>query len=316
MVILASVNKVYYGYPISNSLEEGSFSSFYAKLSNLRERGDDRYIPRVPVKKHTLILAIEELPERPLGLRRILKGIDWGDGGYGCREFPDTCQDMASGWLQWSIRKSIGSIIMPFGDERDFQSVLNNAERELTQLCRVSPRLECVSMASGFMVAPKRWGFPNLMHSSFAEASVILNKVFIPQPFPFGRPDLGRNTMLSPLPRQDLDEIGIHMITKKSQTDWQRFYVGLCLIGYSFRLLLLFIVVICVFRAIICQRPMLWRIDPVAIWLLGCTLIHSGLYMLIGLTAFSGTPYTILAAPIAVALYARIINSDSLLTFG
>jgi len=315
LVILATVQNTHYGSSISNSLEEGGFNRFYGKLSNLRERGDDRYIPRVPVKKQALSLAIEELPERPLGLRPILASIDWGDADYSCREYPDTCQDMASGWLQWSIRKSIGSMIMPYGNERQFQWVLNGAERELDELCKISTRLECVSMASGFMVAPKRWGFQDVLNATFIEASMILDKVFIPQTFPFGSPDLSRNTMAGPLASQELDKYGIHLIAKKSQISWQRLYIGLSLVGYSLRLFLSIAFVICILGSLR-QRSMLRCIDPVALWLFSCALIHSGLYTLISLTAFSGSPYTILAAPIAVVLYARIINNFSPLTLG
>jgi len=315
LVILATVQNTHYGSSISNSLEEGGFNRFYGKLSNLRERGDDRYIPRVPVKKQALSLAIEELPERPLGLRPILASIDWGDADYSCREYPDTCQDMASGWLQWSIRKSIGSMIMPYGNERQFQWVLNGAERELDELCKISTRLECVSMASGFMVAPKRWGFQDVMNATFIEASMILDKVFVPQTFPFGSPDLSRNTMVGPLASQELDKYGIHLIAKKSQIGWQRLYIGLSLVGYSLRLFLSIAFVICILGSLR-QGSMLRGIDPVALWLLSCALIHSSLYTLISLTAFSGSPYTILAAPIAVVLYARIINNYSPLTLG
>ena len=314
LVILASVQKSHYGYLISNSLEEGSFNRFYGKLSNLRERGDDRYIPRVPVKKQALSIAMEELPERPLGLRHILAGIDWGDAEYSCREYPDTCKDMASGWLQWSIRKSIGTMIMPYGSEREFQLVLNSAERELDRLCKISTRLECVSMASGFMIAPKRWGFQDILNTTYIEAFMLLDKVFIPQPFPFGPPDLSRNTTVSPLARQDLDEMGIHLIAKKSQIRWQRFYIGLSLIGYYLRLFLFIAFVLCILSSIY-QRSVLRCVDPVAVWLLICALFHSGLYTLISLTAFSGSPYTILAAPIAVVVYARIINNSPSLVF-
>jgi len=313
LVILASVQKTYYGSFISNSLEEGGFNRFYGKLSNLRERGDNLYIPRVPVKKQTLSLAIEELPERPLGLRHILAGIDWGDADYSCREYFDTCNDMASGWLQWSIRKSISTMIMPYGNEREFQLVLNSAERELDELCMTSSRLECVSMVSGFMVAPKRWGYQDVPKATFIEASLILDKVFIPQPFPFGHPDLSRSTTVGPLARQELDKNGIHLIAKKSQIRWQRLYVGLSLVGYSLRLFLSIALVICLLRSL-CQPSTLRKcVDPVAVWLLSCALIHSGLYTLISLTAFSGSPYTILTAPIAVVLYARIINNFSFL---
>jgi len=47
--------------------------------------------------------------------------------------------------------------------------------------------------------------------------------------------------------------------------------------------------------------------DPVAIWLLCCTLIHVALYGLLGLISFPGLPYTILVAPIAVFFYARLV---------
>jgi hypothetical protein len=117
------------------------------------------------------------------------------------------------------------------------------------------------------------------------------------------------------LASQELDKYGIHLIAKKSQISWQRLYIGLSLIGYSLRLFLSIAFVICILGSLR-QGSMLRGIDPVALWLLSCALIHSSLYTLISLTAFSGSPYTILAAPIAVVLYARVINNYSPLTLG
>lgn len=49
--------------------------------------------------------------------------------------------------------------------------------------------------------------------------------------------------------------------------------------------------------------------DPEAIWLLYCTLIHVALCSLLGLLTFPVLPYTVLAAPIAVGFYARIVDT-------
>jgi hypothetical protein len=311
VAILRSVQATHYGYPLSNSLEEGGLSRFYGNLSALRVRGDSAYIPRVSVKKRALLLAIEELPDRPEGLRRILTGIDWRDGDYGCHEYPDTCQDMASGWLVWALRKSIANQLRPPANEAHFQAVLSQLSQEVDQLCNTSSRLECVYQSSGYSTKPIRWGFVNLPMELGRETVGILGKVFVPQPFPFGRPDLSRHTWKGPLARADLQRLWLReQIPLPEQLFWQRLYVAISLIGFLLRWLLLGLALL---SLTLFRRPSLvkFQLDPVAIWLLSCSLIQSAIYVLIGLVSFSGSPYTILTAPIAVGLYARLIGEPS-----
>jgi hypothetical protein len=307
MAILRHQQQSYYGYPLANSMEEGGFSRFYGKLSRLRLRGDDQYIPRVPIKKKTILTAIQELPDTQLGLRRILLGIDW-KSDYGCRTYPDTCQDMASGWLQWSLRKSIDTMISPDANEYIFQKVISNSERELEALCGQSERFACDSSASGFLLKPDRWGFKDLPQAIYRELSGVAFLTFIPNPFPLGRPDLSRSTFLSLLPKSDLEAIGIRVIPKTQQLTWQRFYVALSLLGTLLRWTFLIAALLALFLSAI-RRKVLCGFDPVAIWLLCCTLIHVALYSLLGLISFPGLPYTVLAAPIAVGFYARLVDT-------
>jgi hypothetical protein len=307
MAILRHQQQSYYGYPLANSMEEGGFSRFYGKLSKLRLRGDDQYIPRVPIKKKTILTAIQELPDTQLGLRRILLGIDW-KSDYGCRTYPDTCQDMASGWLQWSLRKSIATMISPDANEYIFQKVISNSERELEALCGQSERFVCDSSASGFLLKPDRWGFKDLPQAIYRELSGVAFLTFIPNPFPFGHPDLSRSTFLSILPKSDLEAIGIRVIPKIQQLTWQRFYVALSLLGTLLRWTFLIAALLALFLSAI-RRKVLCGFDPVAIWLLCCTLIHVALYSLLGLISFPGLPYTVLAAPIAVGFYARLVDT-------
>jgi hypothetical protein len=307
MAILRNQQQSYYGYPLANSMEEGGFSRFYGKLSRLRLRGDDQYIPRVPIKKKTILTAIQELPDTQLGLRRILLGIDW-KSDYGCRTYPDTCQDMASGWLQWSLRKSIDTMISPDANEYIFQKVISNSERELEALCGQSERFACDSSASGFLLKPDRWGFKDLPQAIYRELSGVAFLTFIPNPFPLGRPDLSRSTFLSLLPKSDLEAIGIRVIPKTQQLTWQRFYVALSLLGTLLRWTFLIAALLALFLSAI-RRKVLCGFDPVAIWLLCCTLIHVALYSLLGLISFPGLPYTVLAAPIAVGFYARLVDT-------
>jgi hypothetical protein len=305
MAILRHQQQSYYGYLLSNSMEEGGFSRFYGKLSRLRLRGDDQYIPRVPIKKKTIQAAISELPETQLGLRRMLLGIDWNND-YGCRAYPDTCQDMASGWLQWSLRKRIAAMILPDANEYRFQMVISNSERELEALCGKSERFACDSSASGFLLKPDRWGFKDLPRDVYREVSDVAFLTFIPNSFPLGRPDLSRSTFSSLLPKADLEAIGIRVIPKSQQLTWQRFYLVLSLLGTLLRWIFLIAALIVLFLT--ARRQMVFSsFDPVAIWLLCCTLIHVALYSLLGLISFPGSPYTILAAPIALGLYARIV---------
>lgn len=307
MAILRHQQQSYYGYPLANSMEEGGFSRFYGKLSRLRLRGDDQYIPRVPIKKKTILTAIQELPDTQLGLRRILLGIDW-KSDYGCRTYPDTCQDMASGWLQWSLRKSIATMISPDANEYIFQKVISNSERELEALCGQSERFACDSSASGFLLKPDRWGFKDLPQAIYRELSGVAFLTFIPNPFPLGHPDLSRSTFLSLLPKSDLEAIGIRVIPKTQQLTWQRFYVALSLLGILLRWTFLIAALLALFLSAI-RRKVLCGFDPVAIWLLCCTLIHVALYSLLGLISFPGLPYTVLAAPIAVGFYARLVDT-------
>jgi hypothetical protein len=307
MAILRHQQQSYYGYPLANSMEEGGFSRFYGKLSRLRLRGDDQYIPRVPIKKKTILTAIQELPDTQLGLRRVLLGIDW-KSDYGCRTYPDTCQDMASGWLQWSLRKSIATIISPDANEYLFQKVISNSERELEALCGQSGRFVCDSSASGFLLKPDRWGFKDLPQAIYRELSGVALLTFIPNPFPFGHPELSRSTFLSLLPKSDLEAIGIRVIPKTQQLIWQRFYVALSLLGTLLRWTFLIAALLALFLSAI-RRKVLFGFDTVAIWLLCCTLIHVALYSLLGLISFPGLPYTVLAAPIAVGFYARLVDT-------
>ena len=307
MAILRHQQQSYYGYPLANSMEEGGFSRFYGKLSKLRLRGDDQYIPRVPIKKKTILTAIQELPDTQLGLRRILLGIDW-KSDYGCRTYPDTCQDMASGWLQWSLRKSIATMISPDANEYLFQKVISNSERELEVLCGQSGSLVCDSSASGFLLKPDRWGFKDLPQAIYRELSGVAFLTFIPNPFPFGRPDLSRSTFSSLLPKSDLEAIGIRVIPKIQQLTWQRFYIALSLLGTLLRWTFLIAALLALFLSAI-RTKVLCGFDPVAIWLLCCTLIHVALYSLLGLISFPGLPYTVLAAPIAVGFYARLVDT-------
>jgi len=307
MAILRHQHQSSYGYPLSNSMEEGGFSRFYGKLSRLRMRGDDQNIPRVPIKKKTILTAIQELPDTQLGLRRILLGIDW-NSDYGCRTYPDTCQDMASGWLQWSLRKSIATMISPDANEYLFQKVISNSERELEALCGQSGRFVCDSSASGFLLKPDRWGFKDLPQAVYGELSGVAFLTFIPNPFPFGRPDLSRSTFVSPLPKSDLEAIGIRVLPKTQQLLWQRFYVALSLLGTLLRWTFLIAALLALVLSAI-RRKFLCAFDPVAIWLLCCTLIHVALYSLLGLISFPGLPYTVLAAPIAVGFYARLVDT-------
>ncbi|MBM5815713.1 MAG: hypothetical protein FJ083_03745 [Cyanobacteria bacterium K_Offshore_surface_m2_239] len=308
IAILRSLHATHYGYPLSNSFEEGGFSRFFAKLSALRERGDQAYIPRVSVKKRTLILAAEELRDRPEGLRRILNGIDWSDGDYGCREYPDTCQDMASGWLVWALRKSIANQLVSPANEARFQAALSQLNREVDQLCSSSLRLECVNQSSGYSTPPTRWGFVNLQQEVAHETAAIFAKVFVPQLFPFGRPDLAKHTWKGPMAPADLQRLRLpEQIPLSEQVFWQRLYVGISIIGFLMRWLLLVLALLSLtlFR----QRQLVKAsLDPVAAWLLSCSLIHSAIYVLIGLVSFSGAPYTLLAAPIAVGFYSRLIR--------
>jgi hypothetical protein len=307
MAILRHQQQSSYGYPLANSMEEGGFSRFYGKLSRLRMRGDDQYIPRVPIKKKTILTAIQELPDTQLGLRRILLGIDW-NSDYGCRTYPDTCQDMASGWLQWSLRKSIAAMISPDANEYLFQNVISNSERELEALCGQTGRFVCDLSASGFLLKPDRWGFKDLPQAVYGELSGVAFLTFIPNPFPFGRPDLSRSTFVSQLPKSDLEAIGIRVIPKAQQLKWQRFYVALSLLGTILRWTFLIAALLALFLSAI-RRKILCAFDPVAIWLLCCTLIHVALYSLLGLISFPGLPYTVLSAPIAVGFYARLVDT-------
>jgi hypothetical protein len=286
-------------------MEEGGFGNFYGKLSRLRLRGDDQYIPRVPIKKKAILTAIQELPDTQLGLRRLLLGIDWRSD-YGCRTYPDTCQDMASGWLQWSLRKSIATMISPDANEYLFQKVISNSERELEALCGQSERFVCDSSASGFFLKPERWGFKDLPQAIYKEFSEVAYLTFIPNPFPLGRPDLSRSTVLGLLPRSDLEAIGIRNIPRSKQLPWQRFYFALSLLGTLLRWTFLIAALLALFHSAR-RTNVLNSFDPVAIWLLCCTLIHVALYGLLGLISFPGLPYTILVAPIAVGFYARLV---------
>jgi hypothetical protein len=296
-----------YGYPLANSMEEGEFGHFYGKLSGLRLRGDDQYIPRVPIKKKTIQKAIQELPDTPFGLRRMLLGIEW-DKDYGCRTYPDTCQDMASGWLQWSLRKSIASMIMPDANEHRFQKVISNSQQELEALCSQGGHFVCDSSATGFLLKPERWGFKDLPQAVYKEFSEVALLTFIPNSFPLGRPDLSRSTFLSLLPKADLESIGIRVIPKSQQVPWQRFYVALSLLGTLLRWTFLIAALLALFLSAR-RRMVLSSFDPVAIWLLCCALIHVVLYSLLGLISFPGLPYTVLAAPIALGFYARIVDT-------
>jgi hypothetical protein len=307
MAILRHQQQSSYGYPLSNSMEEGGFSRFYGKLSRLRLRGDDQYIPRVPIKKKMILTAIQELPDTQLGLRRILLGIDW-KSDYGCRTYPDTCQDMASGWLQWSLRKSIAAMILSDANEYRFQMVISNSERELEALCGKSELFVCDSSLSGFLLKPDRWGFRDLPKAVYREVSEVAYLTFMPNSFPLGRPDLSRSTFSSLLPKADLEAIGIRVIPRSQQIPWQRFYVALSILGTLMRWIFLIAALLAFFLS--ARRQMiLTSFDPVAIWLLCCTLVHVALYSLLGLISFPGSPYTVLAAPIALAFYARLVDT-------
>lgn len=307
MAILRHQQQSYYGYPLSNSMEEGGFSRFYGKLSRLRLRGDEEFIPRVPIKKKTIQAAIQELPDKQLGLRKMLLGIDWNND-YGCRAYPDTCQDMASGWLQWSLRKSIAAMILPDANENRFQMVISNSERELEALCSNSERFTCDSSASGFLPRPDRWGFKDLARAVYKELIDVAHLTFIPNSFPLGRPDLSRSTFSGLLPKADLEAIGIRVLPRSQQYLWQKLYVALSLLGTLLRWL--FVIAAMLSLLLSASRQTVSRhFDPVAIWLLCCTLIHVALYSLLGLISFPGSPYTALAAPIALGFYARLVDT-------
>ena len=110
------------------------------------------------------------------------------------------------------------------------------------------------------------------------------------------------------MPKSDLEAIGIRVIPKTQQLTWQRFYVALSLLGTLLRWTFLIAALLALFLSAI-RRKVLCGFDPVAIWLLCCTLIHVVLYGLIGLISFPGLPYTVLAAPIAVGFYARLVDT-------
>lgn len=304
---LSSANQSRYGFSLSNSLEQGAFPRFFQALSGLRLKGDDRYIPRVAVKRRAIAVAIEELPDRPEGLRRILSDIDWGRGDYGCREFPDTCKDMASGWFLWAMRESVAKQLGKDASEERFQYVAGKAEAELREICTSSLRLECVPLSWGYLALPVRWGFDNLPLSVFREARTVIAKSFIPEPFPFGRPDLSRHTFSGLLPRSELERLGVRGQAESGRLAWQRVYVATSLLGAVGRWLLLCLALLGLWTSI-GRRDGFHPIDPVCIWLFVCCLIQAVVYGLIGLSSFSGSPYTILTAPIAVGLYARVID--------
>lgn len=311
VALLRSVNANLYGYPLANSLEEGGFGRFYGTLSSLRVRGDDRYIPRVAVKKKALDLAIEELSDQPSGLRRILSDINWADGDYGCRQYPETCNDMASGWLPFALRKSIVKNMGPKQDEAHFQDLTSRAEEEILTLCSTSARLECVAQSSGFFLKPSRWGYTNTVAEIGREVGKVLPRIFLPDPFPLGRPDLSRHTFLSPISQSDLERLGLRPIPEESRLLWQRIYVLISFIGTLLRWGLLLLAIVAVIVTIRYRGIKIARLDPAAIWLLLCVLIQSAIYVLIGLSSFPGEPYTILTAPIAVGFFARVIDSQS-----
>jgi len=130
----------------------------------------------------------------------------------------------------------------------------------------------------------------------------------MPNFFPLGRPvSSTRSTFSILLPKADLETVGIRVIPRSQQIPWQRFYIALRILGTLLRWTFLIAALLALFLSAI-RRKVLCGFDPVAIWLLCCTLIHVVLYGLIGLISFPGLPYTVLAAPIAVSFYARLVD--------
>jgi hypothetical protein len=214
---------------------------------------------------------------------------------------------MASGWLQWVIRKSIATSI-PTKDEAAFQAILVSAGKQFDELCETSTALECVPLSSGYLTYPSRWGFRDTVSEVGSETLSVVQHVLLPIPFPLGRPDLSRSTFNSPLIKQDLLELGIRSYASSEVLWWQRLFVGASLVGTMARSILILLLVIAVFTA--------WRtgslaylVDPTAVWIGLGMILHCLLYIVVGLTSFPGIPYTVLATSLAICLNARLLNN-------
>jgi hypothetical protein len=106
-LIVAAVNEHYYNVPISNSVEEGAFPKFYARLTGVRQT-EISYIPRVPIRVEVMKAILSNAPEDEM-LARILEPLSApADSAQpGCQIYPETCVEYGGGWFMWKLRDVI-----------------------------------------------------------------------------------------------------------------------------------------------------------------------------------------------------------------
>jgi hypothetical protein len=306
---LRMINNEAYGAPISNSLEEGYFPLFYGKLVSVSRVGEAPF-PRVPLTTKTMAVLIEESGRHGGKVASILQGLDPSWKNVGCSVYPETCGELAGGWLQWSLRQSLSSKLMHPKNERAFQDLAQAAAEEMIEICSKSSRVSCDPRAERYLTPISRWGFRNPALELMKEASKIFSITLIPRQFPQGRPDYYSFNQWPPskFTELNLSPMGTRAITIPESFRWSKATLTFSFLGFVLKFLLIALTVQALIRSVL-HPSTLFDLDFPSLWLFGSLVLHLSVYTLLGLTSFSGNLYVTMASPIYIGWMGRVIAS-------
>jgi hypothetical protein len=310
VLVLRQVNGKVYGAAIANSMEEGEFPRFYARLIAVRAADEGPPIPRVPLQKSTIAALLAEASEDSdsFALTASLRGLDESWQEPGCVLYPESCGEIVGGWFQWALRQSIADSLIEPASEKAFQRFSRQASAELARLCRSSETLSCHSHPFRYLPPPRKWLQRSTLDDLGHQFNVVVLQLLPPRLFPQGRPDY-LNDNLSP-PRTfealGLSPLGTRAISASEAERWTRATEAASLIGAAAKGLLMGMTLFTLLSS-------LWRrsrrvlLDRPALWLFTSLLLHLSVYMLLGLTSFPGVLYVTMASPLYIGWMARLV---------
>lgn len=312
-IVIRLINFTYYGQPISNSVEEGSFPKLYQAIAGFTIEGYPN-IPRVPIRKAVMQQVIEDYGNSNNSLATILSRIDPGWERHGCSIYPETCGEIAGGWFQWALRDAIASVVSESGDnsERSFQEITTKALSDAKDICRNTNLLRCNDDFIAYMPKPTRWGFSNNISALVAEAKKIIIGALAPNPYPEGRVSIeselvrGIDSPSQGLAFSKLVSLGLHALDKSHIAMWKDKFISIANLGALLKCILLVATAFSIGYAIYCHTLIFIDCRPIA-WLAFILFAHLIVYTLISLTSFPALGYTSMCSAIFITLQSRII---------
>jgi hypothetical protein len=293
VVSLKVLNRIHYGYAISNEFEEGGFKSFYQDLTSVKLVNAD-FQPFIPIKKESMNAIVTLAPESQLA--NTLSNLNQGWTAHGCEINKDWCNEYASGWFMWALRDAIFDSFS-IDSPQAFQESVSLLNQELRELCiSNTDKLSCKTASFGYLPYPSRW---------VANDESPLN-VFV---------DTSRDHfswLISPHPlkryaavthhHEQARAVGVHLTSGYTQDEISRFkqrIEKLTRFG-SFLRIILYISFIVVSLTMLIWKPrsMMCLFDPGVIFIATLLVTSFLVLVLVQVTSFPSGAYLSLVAPL------------------